>query len=164
MNNEMIEAIKCLKVISPKLDEATEQATRVVQAVEKVLGEEYRIEIPVRVVVSTVHRVEVSEERDDAFDTGHRTHVNDNLLLGYEWCRTGPRVVVLRTVTNSSDEAVEPEHVTLWVEARPEEMLRTFAAMPELLNAINRVAARTLEETETVFKVVGEALEALGKK
>lgn len=164
MQDEMAEAIKCLKVLSPKLDEATAEATRVVQAVEKALGEAYRIEIPVRVGVSTVHRVEVSEERDDAFDPGQRTHVNHNLFLGYEWCFTGPRVVLVYTVTDSSDEAVEPEHIVTWTKARPEEKLRTFAAMPELLNAIKTVAARTLDETEQVIQVVGDALEALGKK
>jgi hypothetical protein len=128
MSAEISNSIESLRKLSPQLNKATDDANRMVQAVEAFLNDECKIGLPCFVQVW-------------ATDNGDRRG-----LLGYDR-HNGKFRIVLKEEFNQGDEDLKD--IRPWTEATRGDKLQSFTLLPRLLEAI-------VTEAENSIKLVAE--------
>lgn len=151
MTEELRQRLASLRTIAPQLNNATNDASAVVQSVERLLGEELSLGVS---AVSSEFDVSVepitNSDGDNALTRSH---------LAYGRVAGKYRVFILR---NSFDEdSGEPlcSGQTPWSSAPREDKLLSFSKLPELLGLIADGAKRLADEST---KTVSEVLSLIG--
>ncbi len=157
MTDSLRNSVENLRKLSPKLNEATDSASRVVGIVETFLNDECSIGIPQRIAVST-----------DENGTG--------LWLGYERCGSRFRIAVVHRECRVDEEGNRfkcghdytgnPEyemedHVVPWTDANRGDKLKTFAELPNLLKSLEKTVSDAIKSVETTSDAVEQIKEAM---
>jgi len=159
MTDELKKRMERLRLIAPRLNNATDQASKLVAMVERFLAEELRIGVAAK--TSEFHSWD-----EGTTDEGESRRVIQTLAFG----RVGPgyRIHVV-TETGVVDAAGKWQETTqraetLWPSCSRETKLKAFEKLPELLDAIIASAeepAQTADETASkVEEMIGDSLEA----
>lgn len=159
MTSDLTKAVEQLRTFSPKLNEAADNATIVVEATEHFLNEVCAIGIPASQWVSS-ETVRV--------DNRERTQVTQ---LAYERFHGnfGIGIKVTERRERWNDEAGEPQEVVQVISAEPWSAcprslrLEAFPELPNLLETISREAEWAIQQSQKAAGTVTTILDALGR-
>lgn len=156
MADEVYTSIAQLRALAPKLNEATDSATKAVQRVEKFLNEEQRIGLPVYVTI------DYSSPDDDAPGT----------QLGYD--RHGDKFrIVVRDIEYFVDDGelrrqpqfgypiIKGSEVIAWSECPRALKLQSFKKLPDLLRAVEKRVRDEIKAAAESEVAVDDLLAAL---
>lgn len=145
MTEDIRQQVVRLRDLSPRLNRVTDDASRVVQAVEKFLNDECSIGIPARIRYKSVEDDNGCQEdyylHYGRFDGKFRLFVTESL-----------------TIQGSHDHATE----TAWSSCRRDVKLASFQAIPQLLQAISDQVEKAIQETEGASTTIAALLNAMG--
>lgn len=161
-SNDLRAAIEKITALSPKLNEATDEAAGVVEKVEAFLAET-GIGIPAEVVLK-------SEDIRMNTDAGRDEDVERCTSLSYERFNSEYRLVVKThlvypEVDDNGFRIYRTEDVSLtpWPSCSRARKLEALAKLPELLSTIAEKANDMVESAGDAATAVDEILEAFGK-
>ena len=146
MSERLRDQIALLRDLTPKLNAVTDEAARIVQAVEHFLTEECKLGLPVFVIIDR-------EERNNGFD--FERHL--------EYARIDGKFRLL-----VSDVEVHPDgnrtvfSRTPWVNCPRDLKLASFEFIPQLFEEIPKRVKRRIEVSERAAKSVKQLLQDLG--
>jgi hypothetical protein len=154
MTDELRRRMAKLREIAPRLNAATDQASKLVALVEKFLVEEIRIGVSAEVCYE--------ELPAGTEDDHHALRIRHSLAFG----RSGAsfRIHVLRETVAMDDGASAPTTLAqeriLWPSCSRETKLKAFEKLPELLDKIIEEAERLAQASEAtrvkVEEMIGE--------
>jgi hypothetical protein len=148
------------------LNEATDEASRVVEMVETFLNDECSLGLAAEIVVDSIDIV-IPLEDDDEY-TDRTETVKDFTSLAYE--RYGPkfRIVVKedrrfdRTADGGADDFQwQTVNCQPWASSPRAMKLETFPSLGDLLKEVSRKAEAAIESTVKTSKAVQELVQAL---
>lgn len=156
MTENLKKSIESLRSISPSLNAATDEATRVVAMVEKFLNEECSIGLPAETCVDSINltskasRITWLEYRrvDGKFCVAVVTGVQTEFSDDY----------------GHPDSAWKEEEVVRWASAPRDLKLKSFEKLPKLLERIAAAAGEAASKTAAAADTVGKLLAAFDKK
>ena len=159
MTKELREKMERLRAVAPKLNAATDEAAKVVDEVERFLGE---LSLGVAASAPNPFRSESWKDED-----GARQYAAD-FRLAYGRCAGKLRIYVERDAYEVDDTGewhrdIEKE-AFVWSSRNRDEKLDAFAQLPALLDAIaDRAESLTSKAAETAATVRG-LLDGMGHK
>lgn len=145
MTDNLRQQVARLRDLSPRLNEVTDQAARVVLAVEKFLNDECSIGIPARVRYKSV-------QDDDG--------CQEDFWLNYDRFQGKFRLYVSEATVIQGN--VDHTEETAWASCRRDVKLASFQAIPQLLQAISDQVERAIQETDGASKTIADLLRAMG--
>lgn len=140
------QSLERIRALSPKLNEATDQANEVVAAVVTFLNKDCSIGLPASAVV-----YKYEDQEDNA----------ELLVVSYErWNGEYQIVVTLSNVCGATCEA-DIEVRKAWDQCPRDLKLKALRKLPELLHNIAERAEKLIVETTRTAEVIGDMLGAL---
>jgi len=133
-----------LREIAPKLNAATDDASRVITQVEKFLNDDCSLGLDAEVRVRGVLNEETEEWEDDA------------VWLAYARCGSGFHIAI-----QSIDEDGNPGEYRIWSQSPRDLKLLTFPKLPALLQEVEAKAGEALRATEEAASAAREILDAM---
>jgi hypothetical protein len=150
MTDQLNKSIEHLRTLSPKLNKATDLANAAVAVVEKFLNDECSLGIPAR-------KTAWIKEGESTLD------------LAYERVNGKFRIAIIEEewipAEGHSPDFGEWRHVETrpWAESSRGDKLRTFAALPKLLDAIVTEVEAAIQKTDETVAAVEKIMGAMGK-
>lgn len=163
MTKELRDKLAALRAIAPKLNQATDEATAIVQSVERLLGEDLKLGIASEYYFH--QRMADGHENDD----GDGAPVVD-VSLAYGRVNGRFCLHVLEVTSRKGDGEEEGKTVTIGVERTPwsscsrELKLQSFTKLPKLLGRIADRAGELAKSASEASKTVRDLLDAMGQK
>jgi hypothetical protein len=152
MSDELKRRMARLREIAPRLNAATDQASRLVAQVEKFLVEELHVGVSAEVCYE---EVPAGTDEDDQV-----LRLRQSLAFG----RSGGsfRIHVVKETVALDDESSVPTTLSqeriLWPSCSRETKLKAFEKLPELLDTITEEAERLAETSETTGATVRDMI------
>jgi hypothetical protein len=135
-----------LRELAPRLNDVTDKANRLVQIVEKLLGEELSLGVSGSAVISD-HAQDGNRQTVrllySRYDGKFRLHIHDYTLL---------------------DDGQEFETNTVWSSAARDVKLAAFQKIPDLLADITQKVEQAIEQTEGAGRTIQDLIAAIGPK
>jgi hypothetical protein len=158
MTAELKKSVDKLRSLSPQLNAAAEQASRVVQLVETFLNDECKAGMPCSVTVWTKMPDHEQYATVDDFE---------GLLLGYDRVGGKFRIVVQSNTKELNHETEKDEitvNVTPWSDSPKAEKLKSFARLPMLLENIASEIEYSIKSTGETAATIDQIMGALGER
>ena len=147
MSAQAPSAIEMLRELSPKLNAALEEASRIVHGVEKFLSEQCKLNLP--------HYKTYLEAPDGAVKS-----------IGYD--RVGGRFRIILKATRVEDSGAagvsaqaEPQ---TWFDATRADKVESFRFVPALLHELAAITESHLKSTTQSIEGIAQALSAVGRR
>lgn len=167
MTEELKMKLAKLRTLAPELNKATDEATAVVQAVERMLGPELSLGISADVCFDTWPAEGYEREGDDE----HRLDEVPTVFAVLVYGRVDGRFclhVLEETRREGTNDRGHPTYFTLAVERTPwsscprDVKLKSFAALPDLLGEICDEVENLTAESVKTSKAARDLIEAMG--
>ncbi len=147
MPKKLKKAVRALREVSPKLNEATNAANDVVEQVEKFLNDECSIGLPCWILAEKV--------APEDGPTGQ------HLWLGYDRINGKFRIAVEQLVEHGDrQESLGPQP---WASCPRDVKLTTLHKLPKLLDTIAEEAHKMAEKNDATVEAVQEILGAISQ-
>lgn len=162
MTAEMRKKLERLRAVAPRLNQATTEAGRVIEAVEKFLGE-----LSLGITAEHLIAARPPDARPDSDPDEERPLEEIDARFVYGKYAGGFRLLVRDVLTRRSEIGqwvdVEVLDETPWPSCPRELKLASFARLPALLDTIISKAEDLAEKSEGTSQVVRDLLDAMGQ-
>lgn len=167
MTSELRAKLAKLRAVAPQLNEATEEANRIVSVVERFLGEELSLGIGESTGFYENYQMasdDQDEDEDDpaAWKVYRRSYLEYGRIGGkYRIFITQQTVRDIDPHSNSDEMKILATEEIAWSSCPREVKLRAFTKLPELLEAIVDQALELTAEAAKTAETVRDLLDAM---
>ena len=151
-NENVTESIERLRELAPKLNQATDEANRIVGLVERFLNEECSIGVPCEIEARVTDLRKVDRKAEALVET---------MYLVYARVQGKYHLAVNTVVERALGDSGQPRepvsaNTKVWLSCSREEKLATFPKLPALMDRIACEAAEMAERTANAAQSVHE--------
>lgn len=156
MTNELREKLAALRAVAPALNATTDNATRIIQAVEDLLGDELSLGV-------SAESPQTFNEQSEVDDDGNRIDTDYRLAYGRVAGRYRFHIWVHRYAVDEYgryDHHISSEEIP-WSSCSREDRLASFGLLPGLLEAIHSKVTALVDKAEETSHIVDDLIAAL---